>query len=60
VLAAMLFTDSKGEVNNILAPDIVSNPTLGPGGTLRYLDYARARESDRLACDYVCSAGRTA
>ena len=36
VLAAMLFTDKQGEINNILAPDIISNPTLGPGGTFRY------------------------
>jgi hypothetical protein len=42
VLAAMLFTDSKGQINNILAPDIISNPTLGPGGTFRYLAYPSA------------------
>ncbi len=42
VLAAMLFTDKQGEINNILAPDIISNPTLGPGGTFRYLGYPSA------------------
>jgi hypothetical protein len=44
VLAAMLFTDKQGEINNILAPDIISNPTLGPGGTFRYLGYPSSDE----------------
>src|SRR5271163_1777950 len=44
VLAAMLFTDKNGEINNILAPDIISNPTLGPGGTFRYLGYPSSDE----------------
>jgi len=42
VLAAMLFSDSKGQINNILAPDIISNATLGPGGTFRYLAFPSA------------------
>jgi hypothetical protein len=44
VLAAMLFTNKQGEINNILAPDIITNPTLGPGGTFRYLGYPSADE----------------
>src|SRR5580700_7213049 len=44
VLAAMLFTDKHGEINNILAPDIINNATLGPGGTFRYLGYPSADE----------------
>src|SRR6185437_5524864 len=31
ILAAMLITNKKGEINNIFAPDIISNATLGPG-----------------------------
>jgi len=42
VLAAMLFTDKQGEINNIVAPDITGNSTLGPGGTFRYLGYPSA------------------
>jgi hypothetical protein len=44
VLAAMLFTNKQGEINNILAPDIITNPTLGPGGTFRYLGYPSSDE----------------
>lgn len=44
VLAAMLFTNDKNEITNILAPDITSNSTLGPGGTFRYLGYPSADE----------------
>ncbi len=44
VLAAMLFTDKHGDINNILAPDIISNSTLGPGGTFRYLGYPSSDE----------------
>ena len=44
VLAAMLFTDKQGEINNILAPDIINNSTLGPGGTFRYLGYPSSDE----------------
>src|ERR1700677_2884756 len=44
VLAAMLFTDKQGEINNILAPDINNNATLGPCGTFRYLGYPSSDE----------------
>jgi Omp85 superfamily domain len=44
ILAAMLITNKKGEINNIFAPDIISNATLGPGGTFRYLGYPSADE----------------
>ena len=44
VLAAMLFTNKQGDINNILAPDIISNSTLGPGGTFRYLGYPSSDE----------------
>lgn len=39
VLPVWLFTDNKNEINSILAPDINSNSTLGPGGNFRYLAY---------------------
>src|ERR1035437_4148464 len=39
VLAATLFTNDKNEITNIFAPDIISNSTLGPGGTFRFLSY---------------------
>src|SRR5271170_3000450 len=39
VLPVWLFTDNKNEINSILAPDINSNSTLGPGGNFRYLSY---------------------
>ena len=58
----MLFTDKHGEINNILAPDIINNPTLGPGGTFRYLGYPsaddavlrdrRVRGKDRAPCRF--------
>jgi hypothetical protein len=44
LLAAVLFTNKKGEIDNILAPDIITNPTMGPGGTFRYLGYPSADE----------------
>jgi len=44
VLAAMLFTDKQGEIDNILAPDINNNATLGAGGTFRYLGYPSSDE----------------
>ena len=44
VLAAMLFTNKQGDIDNILAPDIISNSTLGPGGTFRYLGYPSSDE----------------
>lgn len=44
VLAATLFTNDKNEITNILAPDIISNSTLGPGGTFRFLSYPSADE----------------
>jgi len=39
VLPVWLFTDDKGEITNIFAPDINANSTLGPGGNFRYLAY---------------------
>jgi hypothetical protein len=39
VLPVWLFTDEKSEISSILAPDINSNSTLGPGGNFRYLAY---------------------
>jgi hypothetical protein len=42
VLPVWLFTDSKNEISSILAPDINSNSTLGPGGNFRYLAYPSA------------------
>src|ERR1700683_556609 len=39
VLPVWLFTDDKNEISSILAPDINSNSTLGPGGTFRSLAY---------------------
>ena len=39
VLPVWLFTDEKNEISSILAPDINSNSTLGPGGSFRYLAY---------------------
>jgi Omp85 superfamily domain len=39
VLPVWLFTDEKNEISSILAPDINSNSTLGPGGNFRYLAY---------------------
>lgn len=39
VLPVWLFTDDKNEISSILAPDINSNSTLGPGGNFRYLAY---------------------
>ena len=39
VLPVWLFTDNKNEITSILAPDINSNSTLGPGGNFRYLAY---------------------
>src|SRR3984957_3783820 len=39
VLPVWLFTDNKDEISSILAPDINSNSTLGPGGNFRYLAY---------------------
>jgi hypothetical protein len=39
VLPVWLFTDNKNEISSILAPDINSNSTLGPGGNFRYLAY---------------------
>ena len=39
VLPVWLFTDGKNEISSILAPDINSNSTLGPGGNFRYLAY---------------------
>ena len=39
VLPVWLFTDNKSEITSILAPDINSNSTLGPGGNFRYLAY---------------------
>ena len=35
VLPVWLFTDDKGEITNIFAPDINANSTLGPGTTTR-------------------------
>ena len=42
VLPVWLFTDDKDEITSILAPDINSNSTLGPGGNFRYLAYPSA------------------
>jgi Omp85 superfamily domain len=42
VLPVWLFTDDKNEISSILAPDINSNSTLGPGGNFRYLAYPSA------------------
>ena len=42
ILPVWLFTDDKNEVTSILAPDINSNSTLGPGGNFRYLGYPSA------------------
>ena len=39
LLAAVLFTDSKSQITDILAPDAEVNTTLGAGGTFRYLSY---------------------
>ena len=39
VLPVWLFTDNKNEISSILAPDINSNSTLGPGGNFRYMAY---------------------
>jgi len=39
VLPVWLFTNDKGDISSILAPDINSNSTLGPGGNFRYLGY---------------------
>src|SRR2546421_10907959 len=39
VLPVMLFTDSKNQISNIIAPDLNWNTTLGAGGTFRYLSY---------------------
>lgn len=44
LLVAMLFTNDKNEITNILAPDITSNSTMGPGGTFRFLSYPSADE----------------
>jgi hypothetical protein len=44
VMAAILFTDEHNQINNILAPDIITNETLGPGGTFRYLAYPSSDE----------------
>jgi Omp85 superfamily domain len=44
LMAAMLFTDHNNQIENILSPDIITNPTLGPGGTFRYLSYPSADE----------------
>ncbi len=42
VLPVWLFTDDKNEITSILAPDINSNSTLGPGGAFRYMAYPSA------------------
>ncbi len=42
VLPVWLFTDDKNEITSILAPDINSNSTLGPGGNFRYMAYPSA------------------
>jgi len=39
ILAALLYTDSKNQITDIIAPDLETNTTLGPGGTFRYLSY---------------------
>jgi Omp85 superfamily domain len=39
LLPVVLFTDSKGQIRNIFAPDINTNTTLGVGGYFRYLAY---------------------
>jgi hypothetical protein len=44
VLLAGLFTDSNGDISNILAPDFNNNSTLGLGGTFRFLSYPSADE----------------
>jgi len=42
VLPVWLFTNDKGDISSIIAPDINSNSTLGPGGNFRYLAYPSA------------------
>ncbi len=42
ILPVWLFTDDKNEITSILAPDINSNSTLGPGGNFRYMAYPSA------------------
>ena len=37
ILAAVLYTDSKNQITDIFAPDVETNTTLGPGGTLCFL-----------------------
>ncbi|HXN86274.1 MAG TPA: BamA/TamA family outer membrane protein, partial [Candidatus Binataceae bacterium] len=39
ILAAVLFTDSKNQITDILAPDAEVNTVQGTGGTFRYLSY---------------------
>jgi len=39
ILAAVLFTDQQSQITDILAPDVETNTTLGPGGTFRFLSY---------------------
>ena len=39
ILAAVLFTDSKNQITDILAPDAEVNTAQGAGGTFRYLSY---------------------
>src|SRR5262249_24804245 len=39
LLPVWLFTDDKNQIQQIFAPDLTYNPTLGIGGTLRWLAY---------------------
>lgn len=42
LLPVFLFNDAKGQIRNILAPDITNNATLGVGATFRFLSYPSA------------------
>lgn len=44
LLFAGLFTNSKGDITDILAPDFNNNSTLGLGGNFRFLSYPSADE----------------
>ena len=42
ILPVMLFTDKNNQINDIIAPDLTENSTLGPGGDFRFLAYPSA------------------
>lgn len=68
-LPVWLFTDNKQQIRRMFAPDLTYNPTLGLGGTLRFLSYpsddtqwyivASAAETIDRDIDLFYSTGRT-